>query len=110
MFCSTSGLEDKFHPSLIVTTLPSLSPVSVLLLWQNVCVPLGINSVGSCIVSFTDSWQSAWFGVSKVSSVVYDRWIKVSSCTSESKLHPGNWKWLVWKGEKSSNIVIVQTN
>lgn len=53
-FCSTSGLEaEKFLPSTTVTTLPSLLPVSVLVLSLKVCVSLGINIVRACIVYCT---------------------------------------------------------
>jgi len=51
-------------------------------------------------------WPSEWFDTCCVCFIVCDRWIKVSSCTSESKLHPGNWKWLVWKGEKFCFLVL----
>lgn len=73
------------------------------MLGLNVCTQLGINPVEACIVSSAVADFGHLSGLKCVTFVsLCDRWIKVSSCTSESKLHPGNWKWLVWKGEELS--------
>lgn len=91
--------------------LPTLCTFDkVWVLGLNVCTVLGINLVEACIISSAVADFGHLSGLIRVTFVsLCDRWIKVSSCTSESKLHPGNWKWLVWKGEVLSlNIAQIE--